>query len=116
MTANAKRSVSVGLTDFGGSTAPCGQQHLTLGGAGTFPESHGRLGVVRWQHVSCTGADLAQSCRCKTQHDPGGRAKTKLVAKAANWWRNTVITIHYTRHGSTMFGRERNLANQSPSQ
>lgn len=115
MAENAKGGESVGWTSFGGSTASCVQQHLTRGRAGTFPESHGGLGAVRWQHVASTGVGSARFGRCKTQHDPGGRAKTKLVATATQWWRNAIMTIHYTQHGPAMIGRERNLANQSPS-
>jgi hypothetical protein len=118
MTKKAKLSGLLGLTDFAGNVASCAQQHLTLvGWAGTFLESHGRLGVVSWQHDAFfAGADSVRSCRWKTPHDPGGRAKTRLVATATNWWRNVVITLHYTQPGPQVFGQGRNSAIQSPSQ
>jgi len=107
VTKKAKLSGFVGWTDFAGNAASCAQQHLTLvGWAGTFPESHGRLGVVSWQHDAFfTGAYPARSCHWKTLHDPGGRAKTKLVATATNWWRNVVITVDYTQHGLEACGQ-----------
>jgi len=107
MTKKAKLTGPIGLTDFAGNGASCAQQHLILvGWAGTFPEWQGRLGVVSWQHDAFfTGAGPARSCRWKTLHDPGGRAKTKLVATATNWWRNVVITFDYTQHGSEVFGQ-----------
>jgi len=50
MTKKAKLSGLFGLTDFAGKAASCAQQHLTLGLAGEFPESHGGFGAVLWQH------------------------------------------------------------------
>src|ERR1039457_5855654 len=101
-----RSGVSICLTDFSGNAASCAQQHFTLGWAGTFPESHGScFGAVSWQHDAFTGAESARLCCTKTLHDPGGRAKTKLVATATNWWRNVVITLHYTQHGSEAGGQ-----------
>src|SRR5580704_9606248 len=98
--AKATSTVSVGRTDFTGNAASWAQQHLTLGVPGESPESHGRFGAVWWQHDAFTGAESARSCWTKTLHDPGGRAKTKLVATATRWWRKTFITSNYTLHWS----------------
>jgi hypothetical protein len=105
MTKKAQLSGLVGLTDFAGKVASCAQQHLILGRAGTFLESHGWLGVVRWQHSAFGGIDPARSWRWKTPHDPGGRAKTRLVTTATNWWRNVVIAVDYTQHDSEACGQ-----------
>ena len=107
MTTKVKLSGLVGWTDFAGKAASCAQQHLALvGWAGTCPESHGRFGVVSWQHDAFfTGAESARSCRWNTLHDPGGRAKTKLVATATSWWRNVVITVDYTQPAPQVFGQ-----------
>jgi hypothetical protein len=103
--AKAKSSVSIGWTDLSGNAASCAQQHLTLGWAGTFSSSHGRFGAVSWQHDAFTGAESARSCRTKILHDPGGRAKTKLVATATSWWRKTFMALDYTQDGSEKFCR-----------
>ena len=77
---------SVGLIDFSGNAVSRSQQHLTLGLLGEFPESHGRLWAVSWQHDAFfTGAESARSCCTNAPQDPGGKAKIKLVATAIRW-------------------------------
>jgi len=77
--------VSVGWTDFSGKAASRSQQHLILGLAGDFPDSHGGVGAVSWQHDAFfTGAKSPRSCCTNALHDPGGRAKIKLVVTASS--------------------------------
>jgi hypothetical protein len=99
---NAKSWASVGWTDFSGNAASRAQQHWTLGWAGDFSELHGRLGAaVLWQHDAFfTGVESARPCCTTTLHDPGGRARIKLVTTATNCWSDAIMALNYTHRGS----------------
>jgi hypothetical protein len=85
-TTKAKSSESVGWTDFSGKAVSRTQQHWTIGLLGVFSELHGRLWAVSWQHDAFfTGAESARSCCTTAPQDPGGKAKTKLIATASSW-------------------------------